>query len=255
MEHIHESEDLHRVLHTSSVTSSLFTVGSFWLDSLTVAVCKRGQRERKGEGEMMEEETGKGRRWKLIWTWNIRMHTCTHTHTYTHMHMPTTHACTHGSSITDTHTRSTHACTHTCTHTHTLVVFPAGGPAPVSSCSAPLSTEDLLMEPQYSPQSCSHTGRQWPEVVGETPHMILETQKLTTQHILPTAQKCMPPVTFSDGSHVLYLTKTFVVETLYYCSTLHVLREMLDITTDTCYRTCSSPIMLLRSLIKILLQL
>ena len=71
--------------------------------------------------------------------------------------------------------------------------------------------------------------------------MILETQKLTIQHMLPIAQKCMLPVTFSVGSYVLYLTKTFVVETLYYCNTLYVLREVLDITTDTRYSTRSSP--------------
>ena len=59
MEHIHESEDPHRVLHTSSVSSSLFPVGSFWLDSLTVAVCKRGVGRGKGEvreGERLAKE-------------------------------------------------------------------------------------------------------------------------------------------------------------------------------------------------------
>ena len=59
MEHIHESEDPHRVLHTSSVSSSLFPVGSFWLHSLTVAVCKRGVGRGKGEvrgGERLAKE-------------------------------------------------------------------------------------------------------------------------------------------------------------------------------------------------------
>ena len=45
---MHKYVDPHRVDHTSSVTSLLFYVGSFWLDSLTVAVCKRGQRAGKG---------------------------------------------------------------------------------------------------------------------------------------------------------------------------------------------------------------
>ena len=57
MEHIHESEDPHRVLHTSSVSSSLFPVGSFWLHSLTVAVCKRGVG--RGKGEVREGERGR----------------------------------------------------------------------------------------------------------------------------------------------------------------------------------------------------
>ena len=59
MEHIHESEDPHRVLHTSSVSSSLFPVGSFWLNSLTVAVCKRGVGRGKEEvrgGERLAKE-------------------------------------------------------------------------------------------------------------------------------------------------------------------------------------------------------
>ena len=146
MEHRHESDDPHRVLHTSSVSSSLSTVGSFWLDSLTVAVCKRGQRERKGDDG--------GRDWqrKEVKTSLNLEHTYahTHTHTYTHMHMPT-YTYMHASTITYTHTHSTHACTHTCTHTHTGCI---------PSWRSPLSTEDPLMEPQYSPQSCSHTGRQ-----------------------------------------------------------------------------------------------
>ena len=59
MEHIHKSEDPHRVLHTSSVSSLLFPVGSFWLHSLTVAVCKRGVGRGKGEvrgGERLAKE-------------------------------------------------------------------------------------------------------------------------------------------------------------------------------------------------------
>ena len=166
-------------------------------------------------------------------------HAPAHTHMYLHTH-PHAHIHTHAYMHTQAHTH-TNARMHAHTHTHTLVVFPTGGPAPVSLCSAPLSTEDPLMGLQCSPQSCSHTGRQWPEVAGETAQMTLDTQKLTTQHMLPTAQKCMPPVTFSVGSHVLKLRKTFVVKTLYYCNLLCYVCETLDITTDTCYSICSSP--------------
>ena len=83
--HTHTHYTQHRLAHTSSVSSSLSTVGSFWLGSLTVDLYR-------GEGD------GRGRRG----TSSLNQKEQTHARTHARTHAPT-HARTHTHPDTHTH--------------------------------------------------------------------------------------------------------------------------------------------------------